>query len=83
MYTSLTEHAALVICGVSICGFEYPRIIKWAKTADNKGKLGYLCITRPKMVDLVFAVHEFLRNVTPANNKGHLYFKNAMFVNGI
>jgi len=69
---SFLLQAALVIRGLGILGFDCPRIVKWAKTADNDGKFVYLWIPRPKMVDLVFAVHEFLRNVTPTNNERHL-----------
>ena len=64
---------ALVIRGLGIRGFDYPRIVKWYKTAVNEGKFIYLCITRPKMADLVSAGHEFLRNVTLANNEGRLF----------
>jgi len=42
---------------------------------DNKGKFVFLCISRPKIVNLVFPGHEFLRNVTPANNKERLYYQ--------
>jgi len=50
-------------------------MVKWAKTADNEGKIIYLSIKRPIVVDLVFAVDEFLRNVVASvNNEGHLSF---------
>jgi hypothetical protein len=53
-----------------LCGVDYPPIVKWAKTADKEVKLLYLCISRSEIVDLVFADHELLRNITPTNNEG-------------
>jgi len=53
-------------------GTRYPRIVKWAKIADNEGKFVYLWIPKPNVMDLVFAGHEFFRNVTPANTDVHL-----------
>ncbi len=53
-------------------GTRYPRIVKWAKIADNEGKFVYLWIPRPKMIDLVFAGHEFFKNVTHVNTYVHL-----------
>jgi hypothetical protein len=55
-------------------GFDNPRIVKWAKTADNEGKFVYLWIPRPKMVDLVFAGREYLRSATPSNYVGQCIY---------
>jgi len=42
--------------------FQRFRIVKWSKTADNEGKIVYLFIIRPNMLDLVFTGYECLRN---------------------
>jgi hypothetical protein len=42
MVSEMKIQAALVIRGLNIYGFEYPRIVKWAKTADNERKFVFL-----------------------------------------
>ncbi len=37
-FSNFQLQAALVIRGLGICGFDYPWIVKWAKTVDNEGK---------------------------------------------
>jgi hypothetical protein len=78
---ALHLQAALVIRGFAIRGFDYSRTRKQGKTANNEGKSTILAYFWPKLVVLVFADSEFLRNVTPASSEGNLYLLFCLITN--